>query len=172
MADSPSGSPAVLTPTSSQETLDRGDPNALADSEAPSTNGPKSESESESDAEDEKNSKTSQESENDKAKEKEKGGIKWDLPRSEVHLAFGPEKYYFLRCGSNWRFVRSNSSVWKELDILNPTWVAFKHNTGFVICGEDVDDSQRTTIVHTWNDNFNVLAKDIDACGFLRQLHS
>ena len=46
--------------------------------------------------------------------------------------------------------VRSNSSDWDNLKIYDAYWVAFKHDTGFLIGGEDNDGGGR--VVHSWND--------------------
>ncbi|KAJ4290523.1 hypothetical protein N0V90_010740 [Kalmusia sp. IMI 367209] len=83
------------------------------------------------------------------------------LPQSEVHFAFGPQNRYWVRCGESWRFVRSNKSDWSDISIQDPHWVAFKHNTGFLVGGWEQDAARK--IYHSWNDGYNVINLDFGA---------
>ncbi|KAL6702424.1 hypothetical protein ACN47E_001875 [Coniothyrium glycines] len=83
------------------------------------------------------------------------------LPKSEVHFAFGPQGWYWIRCGTNWRSVRSKLSPWSEIGICDPEWMAFKHENGFFIGGQNEDGDGR--VVHSWNNSYLVKAEDIDA---------
>ncbi|KAH7389282.1 hypothetical protein DE146DRAFT_791327 [Phaeosphaeria sp. MPI-PUGE-AT-0046c] len=79
------------------------------------------------------------------------------LPMSGVNFAFGPQSWYWIRCGVRYRFVRSTASVWGNLKMDNPYWVAFKHDTGFMIRGDD------GRVVHSWNDGHLVRADQVDS---------
>ncbi|KAJ4356781.1 uncharacterized protein N0V89_004817 [Didymosphaeria variabile] len=68
------------------------------------------------------------------------------LPQSDWRFAFGPEKWYWVRIGDAWRFVWSNNSDWNDIGIREPSWVAYKHTTGFLIGGDDEDGEPK--IVH------------------------
>jgi hypothetical protein len=35
--------------------------------------------------------------------DRETTGATYQLPESEVHYAFGPDKWYWIRCGAQWR---------------------------------------------------------------------
>ncbi|KAF2123717.1 hypothetical protein P153DRAFT_391319 [Dothidotthia symphoricarpi CBS 119687] len=81
--------------------------------------------------------------------------------KSDVNVAFGPQNWYWARCGTRWRFVRSQLSDWADLGIHDAHWVAFKHDTGFLIGGEDEDGEVK--VVHTWNNDFMVRAEHVDS---------
>jgi hypothetical protein len=54
--------------------------------------------------------------------------------------------------------IRCNSSIWENLSIYNAHWVAFKHDTGFFIGGEEDDGDGR--VVNSWNDGYSKLTRD------------
>jgi hypothetical protein len=49
--------------------------------------------------------------------------------------------------------VRSQHSIWSDIGINEPFWVAFKHTTGFLIGGDDDDGKGR--IIHSYNDKYS-----------------
>ncbi|KAF2662012.1 hypothetical protein K491DRAFT_686996 [Lophiostoma macrostomum CBS 122681] len=93
-----------------------------------------------------------------------------DIPESDVHFAFGPQNWYFVRCGDTWRFVRSKQSVWENEDFKDAHWVAFKHTTGTFIGGETRKGTGR--VIHTWNDGYLVKASEVDSFIESRQAYS
>jgi hypothetical protein len=77
------------------------------------------------------------------------------FPKSDWGFAFGPEKRYWIRVGSSWKLVRTNTCTWSEIGIPEPAWVAFKHANGFFIGGGDQDGSPQ--VVHNWNKGWREL---------------
>ncbi|KAF2026374.1 hypothetical protein EK21DRAFT_92504 [Setomelanomma holmii] len=85
----------------------------------------------------------------------------YQLPKSDVHFAFGPQSWYWARLGGRWQFVRSKASEWKTIGIEDPYWVAFKHDTGVFMGG--CNDDGEGKLSHTWNDGHMVRAGDVDS---------
>lgn len=57
--------------------------------------------------------------------------------------------------------MRSKASSWDDLKISTPHWVAFKHDTGILIGGDDDEGGGR--VVHTWNEGHLVRADQVDS---------
>lgn len=74
------------------------------------------------------------------------------LPQSDWQFVFGPQKHYWIRIGTAWRFALPQTCIWNDVGIRDPFWVAFKHTTGFFVGGEDEEGQPQ--VIHNWNDGY------------------